>query len=213
MMPRASHKDSCAGWCQPSTPSKFLVELLITWRKQVLLPHLCQCPLKPGLESQTTLQSKIWEMNTSSGERTPMKATNSIFFKQQMACSSNGTQDSIAPSASLSMTHMPAPAITLLLQTIQTGTTTPRTSTRQESCTSGLERTFGLPDGQPDANHADQMSFCPMEPEVTYNATQMVRTTLTPTHHYKNIRMLIETTATVCQETDNQESPTGSPKI
>merc|ERR1719453_1656018 len=125
-------------------------------------------------------------MNTLSGERIPMRVPNSIFYRQQMVCSSNGTQDSIALSVSLLMTHMPVPVTISKFQIIPTGTTTLRKDQiRQESCMSGLDTTFGLQDGQPDAKHVAQMLSYQMEPSETYNATQTVKITLIQMPHSK----------------------------
>lgn len=131
-----------------------------------------------------------------------------------MVCSSNGTQDLIALSVFLLMTHMPVPVTISKFQIIPTGTTTLRKDQiRQESCMSGLDTTFGLQDGQPDAKHVAQMLSYQMEPSETYNATQTVKITLIQMPPSKHIRTPIETTATLIQETANQVSLTGSPKI
>jgi hypothetical protein len=112
------------------------------------------------------------------------------------------------------MTHTLVHAITSKFQIIQIGTTIPRTDQKkQASCMSGSDITFGLPDGQPDANHVDQMLFCQTEPEVTYNAIQMVKITSTRRQHSKHIRPLIETTVIPYQETEDQVFLIGLSKI
>jgi len=138
-----------------------------------------------------------------------------------MECFSNGILDLMAPFVVLLMTHMHALVTILKFQIIQIGITTlPVETMSQDYCIAmpvykARDQTFGLPDGQRDARHVDQMSFFLMELLETCNATQMEKIIMILQLLHGNIHQHIKTILQLWErnkEVASQLSPIGLPR-